>query len=133
MESIGPKAFGNSLGSAPAPWRRPWNGKLRRSFLSDRLELRLLLVAQRRIEVLERSGDQIDGLPHGLEPPVHRVQTSGWCSRVLRQAFSVQDVDRPGIGDLQRFESGALSVVRVQPGLDLLRRPLQRGWLRRAA
>ena len=109
------------------------HGKLRRSLLSDRLELRLLLVAQHRIEVLERGPHQVDRLLHRIQPPVHCVKASGWGSRVLRQAFSVQDVDSPGVGDLQRFESGALSVVRVQPGLDLVRRPLQHGWLRCAA
>ena len=52
-------------------------GKLRRSFLSDRLELRLLLVAQRSMEALERGAHQIDRLLHGGEPPVHCVKTSG--------------------------------------------------------
>src|ERR1700730_2935608 len=55
---------------------RDW--KLRRSFLSDRLELRLLLVAQLRIEVPERGADQIDRLLHRSEPPVHGIEASGW-------------------------------------------------------
>src|SRR5271154_6230754 len=44
---------GPGCGSAMATGR-----KLRRSFLSDRLELRLLLVAQRSIKVLERGAHQ---------------------------------------------------------------------------
>jgi hypothetical protein len=64
------------------------DGKLRRSFLSDRLELRLLLVAQRSIEALERGAHQIDRSLHGFEPPVHCVKASGWCDRVFRLAFS---------------------------------------------
>jgi hypothetical protein len=130
-------------GSRPCAWRdyggsgcgpaMAMDEKLRRSFLSDRLELRLLLVAQRRIEVPERGAHQADRLQHGFEPPIQCVQASGWCGRVFRLASSVQDFGSPGIGVLQRFESGALSVVRVQPGLDLVRRPLQRGWLRGVA
>ena len=103
------------------------DGKLRRSFLSDRLELRPLLVAQRSIEAFERGAHQTDRSLHGFESPLHGVKASGWCDRVFRLASSVQDVDSPGIGVLQRFKSGALGVVRVQPGLDLVRRPLQRG------
>ena len=103
------------------------DGKLRRSFLSDRLELRLLLVAQRSIEALERGAHQMDRALHSFEPPLHCVKASGWCGRVFRLASSGQDVDSPGIGVLQHFKRGALSVVRVQPGLDLVRRPLQRG------
>ncbi len=102
-------------------------GKLRRSFLSDRLELRLLLVAQRSVEALKRGAHQMDRSLHGFEPPFHCVKASGWCGRVFRLASSVQDVGSPGIGVLQHFKSGALSIVRVQPGLDLVRRPLQRG------
>src|SRR6266700_376162 len=111
---------GSGGGSATA-----MDGKLRRSFLSDRLELRLLLVAQRSIEAFERGAHQTDRSLHGFKPPLHGVKASGWCDRVFRLASSVQDVDSPGIGVLQRFKSGALSVVRVQPGLDLVRRPLQ--------
>jgi hypothetical protein len=51
--------------------------KLRRSLLSDRLELRLLLVAQRSIKVLERGAHQMDRLLHGIEPPVHCVKANG--------------------------------------------------------
>src|ERR1700730_2189965 len=90
---------GSDCGSAMAK-----DGKSRRSFLSDRLELRLLLVAQRRIEVLERGAHQIDRLLHGSEPPVHCVKASGWCDRVVRLALGGQDVDSPGIGVLQHFE-----------------------------
>ena len=57
-------------------------GKLRRSFLSDRLELRLLLVAQRSMEALKRGAHQMDRLLHGGEPPVHCVKTSGQRDRV---------------------------------------------------
>src|SRR5713226_613415 len=89
---------GSGCGSAMATDR-----KLRRSLLSDRLELRLLLVAQRSIEVLERGAHQIDRLLHGTEPPVHCVKASGWCDRVFRLAFSVQDPGSPGIGGLQHF------------------------------
>jgi hypothetical protein len=107
-------------------------GKLRRSFLSDRLELRLLLVAQRSMEALDRGAHQIDRLLHGGEPPVHGVETSGQRDRVWL-AVGCQDLDSPGIGVLHHFERGALRIVRPQPGFDLVRRPLQRGWLRRAA
>jgi hypothetical protein len=51
--------------------------KLRRSLLSDRLELRLLLVAQRSIKVLERGAHQMDRLLHGIKPPVHCVKANG--------------------------------------------------------
>src|ERR1700692_2340517 len=53
------------------------DGKLGRSFLSDRLELRLLLVAQRSIEGLERVAHQIERLLHGAEPTVYRVKANG--------------------------------------------------------
>ena len=48
----------------------------RRSFLPDRLELRLLLVAQQTIKVRQRETHQIDRLPHRAEPPVHSVKAS---------------------------------------------------------
>jgi len=50
--------------------------KLRRSLLSDRLELRLLRLAQRRIELPERGAHQIDRLLRGTEPPVHGVKAN---------------------------------------------------------
>jgi len=50
---------------------------LRRSLLSDRLELGLLLVAQRSIEALERSAHQINRLLHDAEPPVHCIKANG--------------------------------------------------------
>jgi hypothetical protein len=63
---------GSAGGSAMA-----MDGKLRRSFLSDRLELRLLLVAQRSIEALERGTHQMDRSLHGFEPALHCVKASG--------------------------------------------------------
>ncbi len=51
--------------------------KLRRSFLSDRFELRLLLVAQRSIEAFKCGAHQIDRSLHGGEPPIYCVKTSG--------------------------------------------------------
>src|SRR3981189_486494 len=63
---------GSGYGSAMA-----MDGKLRRSLLSDRLELRLLLVAQRSIEALERGAHQMDRALHSFEPPLHCVKRSG--------------------------------------------------------
>src|SRR5271166_5292018 len=99
-------------------WRRQLKRKSRRSFLSDRLELGLLCVAQRGIKALERGAHQADRLQHGLEPSVDGVKARGWCGRVFRLASSAQDAGRPGVGVLQPLKSGALGVVQVQPGLD---------------
>jgi hypothetical protein len=52
-------------------------GKLRRSFLSDCLKLRLLLVVQRGIEGLERGAHQMDRLQHVSEPHLHCVKAGG--------------------------------------------------------
>lgn len=44
--------------------------------LLQRVEARLLLAAQRGIELVQGGLDQLGGLKHGLEPVLHRLQSS---------------------------------------------------------
>jgi hypothetical protein len=69
----------NDFSSRPFEKRRRGrrDRKLRCSFLSNRLELRFLLVAQRRIEALERGAHQMDRPLHGIEPTLRCVKASG--------------------------------------------------------
>src|SRR6185437_15932105 len=99
----------------------------------DRLELRLLFVAQRRIKVVKGIAHDLDRLLHGIEPPVDRIQARGCRSRIFRPAFVIEDIDRPDAGVLQLLESGTLSLVGMQRLFDLLGRPLQRSLLRSPA
>src|SRR6266700_3162897 len=46
----------------------------RRAALPDRLELRLLFVAQPAIEVVERGAHGLHRLPHGLQPLVGGIE-----------------------------------------------------------
>src|SRR5262249_6403907 len=48
--------------------RAPW---------SDRLELRLLLVAERCVKILKRRTHRFDGLQHGVETPDDSLQPRG--------------------------------------------------------
>src|SRR6202022_4579975 len=51
--------------------------RLRRSSWTDRLELRLLLIAERGIEILKRGAHQLDRLQHGIEPLADSHQPRG--------------------------------------------------------
>jgi hypothetical protein len=44
--------------------------------LSQRIEARLLLAAQRGVELVQGGFDQLGGLQHGLEPVLYRLQPS---------------------------------------------------------
>ena len=51
--------------------------------LLQRVEARLLLAAQRGIELVQGGLDQLGGLKHGLEPVLHRLQSSNRRQRYI--------------------------------------------------
>jgi len=63
--------------------------------LSQRIEARLLLAAQRGIELIQCRLHQVGCLHHGLEPLLHRLQPSDRRERHVVRAGSLQPLKRP--------------------------------------
>src|SRR5258705_7527217 len=104
--------------------------QLRRAAWADRLELRLLFIAQRCVKILEGRVYQLDRLQHGLESHAGRGEPCGWRDSIVSRAGSLEHVRRLGAGVLQPLQACTLRFGRAQPGLDLPGRPLHCGRLR---
>src|SRR5260370_22025184 len=60
--------------------------ELRRSPWADRLELRLLFIAQRCVEIVKGRAYQLDRLQHGVEPFTDCCEPCGWRKCIVRLA-----------------------------------------------
>ena len=100
---------------------------------TDRLELGLLLVAQRCVEIVKHRTHQLDRLQHAIEPLADGGEPCRWRERIIGLARGFQHVRCADAGILEHGKTGALVVRRAQPRFDLLGRPFQRGYLRNIA
>src|SRR5882762_1452573 len=93
--------------------------QLRRSPWPDRLELRLLFIAERCVKIVKGRAYQLDRLQHGVEPLAGRGEPRGWRGRVVGLARGLEHIGRLGAGVLECFKARALRVGWAQSGLDL--------------
>src|SRR4051794_2328612 len=93
---------------------------------ADPVELRLLLVAERIVEIRERRLDDVERLQHGGEPLLHGGEPAGRGQRLIRRTALRQDVRRLGGGVLELLEGGLLGGGQVQRALDPPDRQLER-------
>src|SRR5260370_3601727 len=72
----------------------------------DRLELRLLLVSQLCIEVVQRRTYGLDRLQHGIEPLGGRLKPCRWGDRLRSRAGVLEQFPRLAAVLLERHQSG---------------------------
>src|SRR5215470_2632615 len=90
---------------------------------ANRLELRLLLVIQRRVKFLQRRPDQLDRFQHGVEPRVDGRKPVRRAEALVRLAIEIEDVPGLGAHADKPFSRATLRLVQMQAGLDLAAGP----------
>src|SRR5258708_39991425 len=85
----------------------------------DRLELRLLLVGQLCIEVVQRRTYGLDRLQHGIEPLGGRLKPCRRGGQVRSRAGALEPVPRPRRGPLARHQAGTFPARWLDPWLAL--------------
>src|SRR5262249_51618343 len=109
----------------PLPYTLPTDGRSplpRRTCPTDGVELRLLLVAQRAVEIIERSTHGLHGRQYGLQALFDRRNPCQRGGRHFAWAARLQDVFRFGGRILQRRQVDLLRRRRPNASLD------HRGW-----
>src|SRR5579872_5679179 len=71
---------------------------------AHRVEARLLVVAERIVEILERRLDRLHRLEHGAEPFADGVEPARRRARLLARAGGLDDIGGLRRGRLQGFE-----------------------------
>ena len=96
---------------------------LREQLLAHGVEARLLIVAERIVEVVQRRADGVDRLQHGLQMLAGRGEPRRRRARALARTSRLDDVGAVRGCRLQGVELGALRIVRLHRLIDLLGRP----------
>src|SRR5262249_19814148 len=76
----------------------------------DGVEARLLLVAERLVEALQRRPHGLHGRKHDLQPALHGRKPSGRDAREILRATGLEHIDGLGAGGPQFLERGALRI-----------------------
>src|SRR6202521_5281944 len=84
-----------------------------------------LLVAQRIVEFLQRAAHRLDGVEHGTEPPLDRLDPRRDRQRGLARTRCLDGIGRTRGGVAQVLEVLTLGIGRMHALLDLLDRQLR--------
>ena len=82
---------------------------------TDRLELGLLLVAQRCVEIVKHRTHQLDRLQHGIEPLADGGEPRRWRERIIGLARGFQHFRCADAGILEHGKTGALVAEYAVP------------------
>ena len=128
-----PRRFGRVIAAhlrdvgPPAGRRRRARTAPRLCFGRKRIETRLLLVAERIVQVIERRVHDADRLQHGLDPRAHDRKSAGRRARQVVRASGLQGVERLGGRVLEVSEKGLLIPIGLDGLGDLFYRPVGQG------
>src|SRR3954470_11398623 len=78
------------------------------NFGTERVEMCLLLVTERTIELLERRPNDLHRLERGADAVRHRAQAAGWCQRIGIAAGLLERIGSLCRRGLQIVEQAAL-------------------------